>query len=48
MAEATREVVFDLPEDLVKKYNKKEYVVDVDSSLPESQQLEIAQQAFDD
>jgi hypothetical protein len=48
MAEATREVVFDLPEDLIKKYNKKEYVVDVDSSLPESQQLEIAQQAFDD
>jgi len=48
MAEDTREVVFDLPEDLVKKYNKKEYVVDVDSSLPESQQLELAQQAFDD
>jgi hypothetical protein len=48
MAEATREIVFDLPEDLVKKYNKKEYVVDVDSSLPEDQQLEIAQQNFDD
>lgn len=47
MAQNTREVVFDLPPDLAKKYNKKEYVVDVDSSLPEDQQLESAQREFD-
>lgn len=47
MAQNTREVVFDLPPDLAKKYNKKEYVVDVDANLPESQQLESAQREFD-
>jgi len=49
MAQNTKEkeAVFDLPPELVKKYKNLEYVVDVDSSLPEEQQLESAQREFD-
>ncbi len=48
MAEQTKEYVFDLPSDLAKKYNKKEFVVDVPANATPEQQESIANKAYDD
>lgn len=48
MADKTREYVFDLPTDLAKKYNKKEFVVDVPANATPQEQESIANKAYDE
>lgn len=48
MAENTREVAFDLPQELAEKYKKKEVVFDIPSNLPQEQQVVLANKLYDD